>query len=220
MIIDNLYELLAILRSLGFGNLLDEAGHFNNISDLPPGDFTINIEDDFDGQSCMKTLLHFRRFKSSDEYAFEKFTSTLIKSRDEPIVRWQTFPVIPKGVTHREAYNLLSGRSVNKDIISPDDDLYNAWIRLDFDHILPDGNYKIIEYRPMYGFEIERLLQQFPIEELKVESLRKNIIFSLKKGNQHPVTFLLSKKKEKKLIEACPERKCIIIRNPKNIQHA
>lgn len=214
MKIKNLNILEAQLRWLGFGAVLSISPHRERIAELEDGNFTVSVTEDFDGMGYMKSILYFTRLPQTELYEFVKFSSGINLNGDPSLVRIQTFPVTSAGITHKEAFNLLSGRSVYKAVGVLDEESANVWVRLDFKQQLPDGNYKMVEYSFVYGYEVERLVQQFPIEELKSEALRQNLILSLKKGNQHPVTFVLQRRKVKKFIEACPERKCIVIRNP------
>jgi hypothetical protein len=47
-------------------------------------------------------------------------------------------------VKPKEAYNILQGRAVFKEIISPKSDKYNAWLQLNFKELDAYGNYKVI----------------------------------------------------------------------------
>jgi ribosomal protein L12E/L44/L45/RPP1/RPP2 len=88
---------------------------------------------------------------------------------------------------------------------------YNAWIQLNFGEKDSYDNYKVRQYRPQYGFDLEKTLQKYPIAELKQQDLKTVLIKSLKKGNRHPVTFEKSNKTERMLIEANPQYKTINI---------
>jgi len=213
MIIENLNELEHELVRLGFGAVLFTSALQERILEAGEGDLALSLTEDFDGLTYMDSVLHFKWLQKLGLLQFQSFTSRLYAKGNPSAARVQSFRVSPNGITLREAFNLLSGRSVNKETGLLDEENCNVWVRLDFDRQLPDGNYKMIEYSSIYGYDIERLLQQLPIEELQSDALRQNLILSLRKGNQHPVTFILPRKKAKKFIEACPERKCIVIRS-------
>jgi hypothetical protein len=107
---------------------------------------------------------------------------------------------------------------VNKDLISMDGQKYNAWIQLNFDEKDQHGNYKVRQYHRRYGYDLEKTLEQYPIRELKHEELRANLLRSLRKGNQHPVSFDKNTKTERMFIEANPQFKTINIYTPANRQ--
>jgi hypothetical protein len=47
-----------------------------------------------------------------------------------------------RGITIKEAYNLLNGRSIHKDLSNKEGQKYQAWLQLDFKQIDNNGNYK------------------------------------------------------------------------------
>lgn len=84
------------------------------------------------------------------------------------------------GITAKEAYNLLSGRSVNKDLTNKEGQPYNAWLQLDFNEKDKNDNFKVKQYHQGYGYELEAVLNRYPIKELgndeekvKLKSLEK-----------------------------------------------
>jgi hypothetical protein len=112
----------------------------------------------------------------------------------------------------REAFNLLQGRSVFKEIAPTDGDNYTAWIKLNFGEKKLDGNYKIVKFRTYIGYDFGGILNRYPIRELGDRDLKAGIIVALKRGDLQMVTFLKpSGKIEKKLIEANPQRQTINI---------
>ncbi len=65
-------------------------------------------------------------------YFFNKYNLTL-KQENSPNMMEQTF-YINKGnnITLKEAFNLVSGRSINKDLTNKEGQVYNAWMQMDF----------------------------------------------------------------------------------------
>ena len=209
---DNLPFLRDSIRYLGFGegSVLNEQVE----KEIQKGvtEFQLRTEAHFDEWSRIEAILHFRRSEQSDMYFFNKYEATLLY--DNPIHnRSQTFYIYKgKGVTFKEAFNLLQGRSVNKNLTDSDGEKYNAWLKLSFGERTPnDTNYRTRQFRDQYGYNLEEVLNNYPIRELQNDQLKTSLIQSLKKGNIHLVTFAKASKIEKMYVEACPEFKTIII---------
>jgi hypothetical protein len=94
-----------------------------------------------------------------------------------------------KGVTAKEAYNLLDGRSVYKELTSKEGQTYNAWQKLDFDHKDERGNFKVNQYHENYGYNLEAALKNLPLAD-KGEVLEAQLIKALQKGNLQLVNVL------------------------------
>ena len=209
---DNLQFLQDSLKYLGFGTKL----HLNDLLEerieKEPKEFQLETEAFFEEDYKLEAILYFRRGNQGEMYFFNKYTASLIPAHDPENSRTQTFYISKgTGVTFKEAYNLLQGRSVNKDLINAEGQKYNAWIQLNFEEKDLHDNYKVKQYRVQYGYDLEKTLQKYPIAEMKQEELRAGLIRSLKKGNQHTVSFEKTNKTEKMLIEANPQYKTINI---------
>lgn len=124
----------------------------------------------------------------------------------------QTF-YINKGnnITLKEAYNLMEGRSVNKDLTNKQGEVYNAWIQMDFKQSDDNGNFKLKHYHQNYGYDLDAALSKHPIKELGHEEYRGNLLESLKKGNRQSATFQVDATEQKHYIEANPQFKTINI---------
>ena len=112
----------------------------------------------------------------------------------------------------KEAFNLLQGRSVYKEVAPPNDEKFYAWVQLNFRQRDATGNFKMVKFRSHHGFDLTNVLKQYPIQELADRDLKEVIIQALKVGDRRLVTFLKpSGKTEKKIIEANPAFKKINI---------
>jgi hypothetical protein len=110
----------------------------------------------------------------------------------------------------KEAFNLLQGRAVFKEIAPPKDEKYFAWIELNFQEKEPNGNYKVAKFRSYRGFDLGPILSRYPILELKDEGRKKDIIQGLKDGGRKKVTFEKpAGKAQEKFIEFNPMHKSI-----------
>src|SRR5258708_3181868 len=75
------------------------------------------------GDDMFSSTLHFKKSPTSDMYFFNKYEATLEKNGGTE--KSQTFYLDKsKGVTAREAYNLLDGRSVFKELKTKNDQKY------------------------------------------------------------------------------------------------
>lgn len=114
-----------------------------------------------------------------------------------------------KGVTAKEAFNLLEGRAVNKDLVKKQGEKYNAWIQLDFAHKKPDEPFKVKQFHSNYGFDLEKELAKYPFRELSDQAQKDDLIKSLKKGNLHSVNVETAEGNRKQFIKASPEQRTI-----------
>jgi len=209
---DNLSFLQENLRYLGFGETLPFNDQLVEEVEKDNREFQLTTEVHFDEWSKLEATLYFRKAGQHDMYFLIKYAADLQYTDSQELNKAQTFYIYKgAGVTLKEAFNLLQGRAVNKDLTSDDGEKYNAWIQLDFRARTPSNNYKTRQFRQSYGYDLEKMLYNYPIRELQDEELKANLIRSLKKGNVHPVTFEKSSKIEKMYIEASPQFKTITI---------
>ncbi len=154
----------------------------------------------------IEATLHFKKSDTTDMYFFNKYDTRLKNEKDETLS--QTFYINKGwGVTLKEAYNLLNGRAVHKELTNKDDQKYKAWIQLDFSTKDKNGNYERKQYHENYGYDLKEMLSYFQLKEMKSEVDMKTLIRSLEKGNVQMVTFQGPDKESKIFIEANPQYK-------------
>ncbi|AYD47432.1 hypothetical protein [Arachidicoccus soli] len=155
------------------------------------------------GNDVMATLLHFSKSKETDNYFFNTYDTILKKGSKDVKQRFY----VDKGntVTVKEAYNLLSGRAVHKDLTNKEGEAYNAWIQLDFKQANEKGNYQMEKFNPNYGYDLNRALAKHHIKEMENPESAEKLISSLKKGNRQSVTFLQEGNEVKRFVEANPK---------------
>lgn len=210
---NNLALLQRNLRYLGFGEALPFDDQLAAEVERNNDEFELMTEVHFDEWSLLKATLYFRKAGQQGMFFLIKYTADLRYHDDSHLNRKQTFYIYKgNGVTLKEAFNLLQGRSVYKDLTGDDGEQYQAWIQLDFNSITMMNNYRMPQFRSKHGYDLEKSLGMYPIRELKDGDLKANLIRSLKKGNLHPVAFEKGNKVEKMYIQACPEFKTIVIR--------
>lgn len=204
MTYQNFQLLLETLKNLGFDeNLLSE--ELNRSIDNESSPFMLPIDLKIDEESIIQTRLHFHKSDDLEVCFLTKYEAILRISGNPGITRGQTF-YISKGQGFKlgQAFNLLSGRAVYKTSTSLEGEKYNAWWQLNFEEVDLHKNYKYKQYRAQYGYDLEKVLDHYPIEELLEEDKKAALIKSMKEGNKVLVTFFKVSKTEKMFIEACP----------------
>lgn len=192
----------------GFGIGLDDELK-EKINEAKP-EFQLTHSSEY-GKDKLSTILNFSRSKESDMYFFNSYQVNMQK--DNAPERLEQTIYINKGsnITLKEAYNLMNGRSVNKNLTNKDGQVYNAWIQLDFKQTDAHGNFKIKPYHENYGYNLEEALAKHPIKELNNDEFKKGLMDSLKKGNLQSATFRKGTEEVQHYIEANPQFKNINI---------
>ena len=170
--------------------------------------FTLNHDAHYGNDIALATL-NFKKSDQSDMYFFNSYKVDLQKDNSKEALE-QTF-YINKGsnITMKEAYNLMEGRAVNKDLTSKEGQVYNSWVQMDFKEADSNGNFKLNQYHQNYGYDLESALSKHPIKELENAKFKEDLMDSLKKGNLQSATFLQDGKEVKHYIEANPQFKTI-----------
>lgn len=197
------------LKYTGFGEEV-QAKLAENLQ-KPQNEFTIRHQATY-GKDELSLALNFKKSPSSDMFFFNNYQAELQKPGSDAKVS-QTFYINNEGrnITQKEAYNLLDGRSVNKDLVNKEGQIHNAWIKLDFKETTASGNYKTKQFSPQYGFELEKNLAKLPIKELTSDTDRVKLVESLERGNRQVVTFNSELGEQKRFIEANPQFKSITV---------
>jgi hypothetical protein len=196
------------VKYTGFGEAL-ESDLRQNIEQQQP---TFSLKHDaFYGDDKVSAELNFKKSEQSDMYFFNSYNVSLQKE-GRPETLDQTF-YINKGnnITLKEAYNLMEGRAVNKDLTSKEGEVYNAWTQLDFKNTDANGNFKLNHYHENYGYDLEAALAKHPIKELQNESHKEDLMNSLKKGNLQSATFIKEGQEVRQYIEANPQFKTLTL---------
>lgn len=195
------------VKYTGFGDALE--GELKaNIEKLEPA-FSLK-HDTFYGTDKMSAELNFKKSEQSDMYFFNSYKVQLQKE-DRPESLEQTF-YINRGnnITLKEAYNMMEGRSVHKELTNKEGEKYNSWLQLDFKDA-DKGNFAVKQYHENYGYDLEAALAKHPIKELENNSHKDDLMNSLKKGNLQSATFIKDGQEVKQYIEANPQFKSLNI---------
>ncbi len=171
--------------------------------------FTLSFQKDY-GKDQTVAILHFRKSEDSDMYFFNRY-SLMLKNEQHPDPIKQTFFINAKeeNITLKEAYNLMSGRAVHKELTTKDGEKYNGWLQLDFKESDANGNYKMKQYHENYGYDLQATLNKHPIREMQNETDAQRLTESLQRGNRQSVTLEVNGKEQKVFIEAVPQFKSL-----------
>ncbi|TDE18078.1 hypothetical protein [Dyadobacter psychrotolerans] len=202
----NLTELKQALNVAGFGNVFPrlekqlQNGHQQ---------FKIPVSHYVSVNQKMDYNLSFSRDKQG-QYRFENYQATLTKEGKPAETRSQVFSS-HEAVNALQAKNLLEGRAIHKDNhFDLSGSQQPGWIKLDFNDKDPSGNHKLKEFNQGYGFDLEKVLKQLPIEKSDLENPQKqNLLLSLKDGNREQVLFNSQGRTYRISLEANPQFKTV-----------
>ena len=191
------------VKYLGFGEAL-ETELKNHLATNEPK-FTLEHERQFDGHK-VTAQLEFNRSKESDLYFFNGYkVQTTPENQKEPLT--QHFYVNQKGqnITLKEAYNLMNGRAVFKQEWSnKENQLYPAWLKLDFTNQDDRGNFKLKPYNENYGYNLQEAVGKHPEMRIVGEAAAQQLAKDLQRGNRVPVTISKDGASAQIYIEASP----------------
>lgn len=164
-------------------------------------------------ETDVSSVLHFKKSNQTDMYFFNRYEVSLKPEQSKEDMT-QTF-YINKGnnITLKEAFNLMNGRAVNKDLTNKEDQLYNAWVQFDFKQTDAHGNFRLKQFHENYGYDLKAALEKYPIKELASELDKTRLHESLRKGNRQSVTFGKNGTEQKYWVEANPQFKAINVRD-------
>ena len=163
------------------------------------------------GKDIVVATLNFKKSENSDMYFFNSYKVALKKDNTRPFQN-QTFYINKNNnITLKEAYNLMDGRAVNKDLTNKEGQVYNAWVQMEFKETDKNGNYQLKYFHTNYGFDLQKELAKHPIKELTNETDKSRLIESLNKGNLQSATFKNNDNEQKIFIEANPRFKTLNI---------
>lgn len=209
---DPLQALQNDIKYMGFGehtmlNLMVEEQVRSQVAA-----FEAYTEAFFDEETKIEARLFFRKGTSDtygERYYFNRYEALLRYSGHPEKDKKQTFSLIAgRGITFKEAFNLLQGRWVCKTVVDFNGEKHTRWFRLDFSGKTQKGNYYLKPYRG--NFDLEKTVNSCPIRELEIEEMKERIYYNLRKGNLYEVHYRHKNGKyEKKLITADPEARLI-----------
>lgn len=203
---DNLKYLMDNIKYMGFGEKLNTELEQKMQEGKTDFQLTANVE--FNKKSFEATL-NFRKSDSTDMYFFNNYNASLEKTNGEKVDH--TFYLNKgKGVTAKEAFNLLDGRAVHKDLVTKDGNEYKAWLQLDFEN-KTDKGFEVKQFHENYGYDLKAAVEKFAVAELKDPEKEKALMTSLQKGNVQSVTIEKDGESSKMFMEANPQYKNVTL---------
>lgn len=157
----------------------------------------------------LEATLYFRRSDTTDMYFLNKYDVRARTERKDETLSQTFYMNKGQGVTLKEAYNLLNGRAVHKELLDKEDQKYKAWIQLDFSAKDKNGNFERKQYHENYGYDIRAALAVYPVKELGNPEEKEKLLKSLEKGNLQQVTLKGEMAETKVFIEANPQYKVV-----------
>ena len=200
---ENLQYLTDNIKYMGFGENL-KADLERNLNE-GKAEFQLLFKAEVNKKPFEATL-NFRKSDTTDMYFFNNYKASLERSNGDKVE--QTFYLNKgKGVTAKEAFNLLDGRSVHKDMVTKEGQPYKAWIQLDLENKDKNNNFEVKQFHENYGFDLKTAVEKFAISELNDPEKEKALMQSLLKGNVQSVTIEKDGSSHKMFIEADPQFK-------------
>ncbi len=198
------------LKNTGFGDTL-HTELANKIKGATP-EFQLSLNKVF-GKDTVTATLDFKKGADSDMYFFNRYQLSLVNDKQEVGAKQMFYINKGSSITLKEGYNLLAGRAVHKTLTSKENEKYGAWVQLDFKNTTQNGNYEMKQFHQNYGYDLEKMLAQYPIKELADEQSKKQLLSSLERGNLQAAVFGVAGKQEKLFISANPEYKTLTAYN-------
>ncbi|HUC79485.1 MAG TPA: hypothetical protein VMR70_01160 [Flavisolibacter sp.] len=193
------------IKYMGFGEKLN--ADLDNALKSGATEFQLSQSMEINRKSFDVTL-NFRRSDQSDMYFFNSYHAALKHSNGE--VKDQVFYLTKgKGVTAKEAYNLLDGRAVMKELTNKIGEPYKAWLQLDFDKKDKHNNHEVKQYHEAYGYDLKAALSKFAVSEMDGGDREKSLLQSLQKGNVQTVGIANDVGVSKMFVEANPQYKTV-----------
>jgi hypothetical protein len=195
------------LLNLGFGDKLNAELDKEMAAKVP--EFKLGLQHEFN-QKTVDYTLHFKAGDNKDMYFFNKYDAT-INHKDDPAKNIdQTFFINKgSGITAKEAFNLMEGRAVHKQLYNLEGQKYQSWLTLDNKNLTDNGNMKIKHYHENYGFDIDKVIAGKGIKELVDPKAKEELMYSLKKGNAQQITVGGNDGDRKYFIAANPQFKTV-----------
>lgn len=201
----NLEFLQSQLKNFGFGETLNK----DLSASIEKGVKEFQLQTEIPHfNNRVEYTLHLRKSDTTDMYFINRYDASL-KHSDASLDKSQTFYVNNgSSITAKEAFNLLEGRAVHKELKNQEQVKYKAWLKLDFDMKAESGNYKIKQFGEKYGYDLEKALDGFLIKELADPNQKADLLRSLERGNVQSVTVVHDGAKEGRyFVEASPQYK-------------
>jgi hypothetical protein len=202
---ENFQYLSDNIKYMGFGENLKDELEKNMNENKPEFQLSYNAEIN---KKPFEATLSFRKSESSGMYFFNNYQASVERNNGDKIA--QTFYLNKgKGVTSKEAFNLLDGRSVQKEMLTKDGQPYKAWIQLDLESKDKNNNFELKQFHENYGYDLKEAVSKYAVAELNDPDKEKVLLQSLQKGNLQSVILEKDNNTHRMFIEANPQFKTV-----------
>jgi len=199
----------------GFGDVMEDDLKQHMLSEDTT--FKLNFRTGNEQQE-LHAVLNFSKSKQSDMFFFNSYTLEILEKDSGDKISSLFYVNGTDRFTLKEAYNLLHGRSVNKNLTTKRGETYNAWVKLEFTEFDSRGNFKMRKFHENYGFDLPAELKKYPIQELLYNDSKAMLLESLGRGNRQSVTFQVGEGKIRMMVEAAPEFKTVHVYDQQNLK--
>jgi len=194
---ENLNYLQKQLLNLGFGEKMN--ADLEKQIKAKQQEFTLRTTQEYNKQP-VDYILHYKAGDNNEMYFFNKYDAALQGKEMQ-----QTFYLNKgSGITAKEAYNLMEGRAVHKQLENQAGEKYHAWILIDRENKTENGNFRLQSFNEGWNYKPERAIDKIDIVGIREEGARDKLLRSLEKGNRHQVTAMKAGKEVKLFLEANP----------------
>jgi hypothetical protein len=223
---NNLHALKNTLLELGFGTKLHNVLETAIRLEMPT--FSLGIAVQYMPLTIRGTStarmdnvdfrINFSRSKKSDMYFLDNYRAHLIRG-DVFIFLDQTFDFQKDHrITASQAHRLLSGLSFEKTVeLDRDGDTRQGnlpqkipmWFKLDLDVKDAFDNHPLLTFTPDHGYDLENVLDSYPIRESDTSEQREDALLTLRNGYYFRTEMKIGKETKKVSIAANPQMKTI-----------
>lgn len=202
---DNLKFLSDRIKFAGFGEELN-AGLQKAMQEGKP-EFQLQFATEFNKKPFEATL-NFRKSDETDMYFFNSYNASLTRNDGEKVEQ-KFYLNNGKGITAKEAFNLLDGRAVHKDLVTKEGQPYKAWLQLNPEVRDKNNNAEVKQIHEKYGYNLEAAVGKLAVAELNDPKKKDELMASLQKGNVQSITIEKDGSTNKMFIEADPRYKTV-----------
>lgn len=139
------------------------------------------------------------------QYRPGQYKASVVADGKEGVSQSFSFRQFPD-LNAQQVGNLLEGRAVQQD---------NKWIQLDQNDKDRDGNYRLRQFHPQYGFDLEKALAGWPIKGFDNDREKQQILRALHQGNNMKVTLETGKGLTQFTLQVNPQFKTVTALNDK-----
>jgi hypothetical protein len=161
------------------------------------------------GSDVTEAALQFKKSETNDMYYFNRYLLQLKNEKGDEAFAQSFRAGRDNNITLKEAYNMMNGRAVYKEMTPKEGEKYHAWLQLNFKETETNGDFKVKQMHDNYGYDLKATLAKYPIKEMENPDNALSLMRSLERGNRQLVTLVVDGKEQKLSIEASPQYKSL-----------